>query len=230
MVGFVGVVTNHGPNGISRRPRRHLRGLRIYGRRADRRGYAPMKERCDVLVALTHIGSEKDRELADLAPGFDVVVGGRSHEQINEVATACPADPDRQEPEAYRRDLSSGCAERPGGGISYRMIPLGQLRSDRVSGAGRRLLCRSGAAAARGRLSRSADKTGLARLSPGRPAGGRCRGSASTTRRRTARFARRGSCPSPRSTISTLRLACQHGVDETAQLRRMIVAKFNEIR
>ncbi|MFY0608123.1 MAG: bifunctional metallophosphatase/5'-nucleotidase [Cyclobacteriaceae bacterium] len=48
--------------------------------------YADLKsaENSDILVALTHLGSRADRELAIYAPFLDLVIGGHSHEQLND--------------------------------------------------------------------------------------------------------------------------------------------------
>jgi 2',3'-cyclic-nucleotide 2'-phosphodiesterase (5'-nucleotidase family) len=44
-----------------------------------RRALPDLRKQADVVVALTHLGIEKDRELARQAPGIDVIVGGHSH-------------------------------------------------------------------------------------------------------------------------------------------------------
>lgn len=38
-----------------------------------------LREKCDLLIALTHIGIERDRELAERVPGIDVILGGHTH-------------------------------------------------------------------------------------------------------------------------------------------------------
>ena len=38
-----------------------------------------LRGECDLLVALTHLGLERDKELLERAPEIDVVVGGHSH-------------------------------------------------------------------------------------------------------------------------------------------------------
>jgi len=38
-----------------------------------------LRERADVLIALTHIGLSTDRELASGVPGIDLIVGGHTH-------------------------------------------------------------------------------------------------------------------------------------------------------
>ncbi len=46
---------------------------------AAARWAARLRPRCDVLIALTHIGYELDKRLAQTVPGIDAVVGGDSH-------------------------------------------------------------------------------------------------------------------------------------------------------
>lgn len=48
------------------------------------------QENADVLVALTHLGSEADRALARNAPFFDLIIGGHSHELIDERVNDIP--------------------------------------------------------------------------------------------------------------------------------------------
>jgi 2',3'-cyclic-nucleotide 2'-phosphodiesterase (5'-nucleotidase family) len=38
-----------------------------------------LKKECDILIVLSHLGADKDEELAAKAPGIDVIVGGHSH-------------------------------------------------------------------------------------------------------------------------------------------------------
>jgi 2',3'-cyclic-nucleotide 2'-phosphodiesterase (5'-nucleotidase family) len=38
-----------------------------------------LRERADIVIALTHIGLNKDRELAASVPGIDLVIGGHTH-------------------------------------------------------------------------------------------------------------------------------------------------------
>jgi 2',3'-cyclic-nucleotide 2'-phosphodiesterase (5'-nucleotidase family) len=38
-----------------------------------------LRPRCDLLIALTHIGHHADRQLAEICPEIDVILGGHSH-------------------------------------------------------------------------------------------------------------------------------------------------------
>lgn len=45
--------------------------------------FAPeLRAKCDVLVALTHVGLKVDRKLAGAGLGFDLIVGGHSHDVL----------------------------------------------------------------------------------------------------------------------------------------------------
>lgn len=121
--GFVAVVTNYGPNGHPDGHDAIFEGLVFPDAVRTAAEYVSLKERCDVLVALTHIGSEKDRELADLAPDFRVVLGGHSHEKINEVRNGVLLTQTGKN----LRNVGATTIRMRGDevtGISYRIIPL----------------------------------------------------------------------------------------------------------
>lgn len=42
------------------------------------------REKCDMIIAITHIGADLDRKLARVVPEIDVIVGGHSHEFVYE--------------------------------------------------------------------------------------------------------------------------------------------------
>ncbi len=47
--------------------------------------FAPeLRDRCDVLIALTHVGLKVDRKIAAAGLGFDLIVGGHSHDALTE--------------------------------------------------------------------------------------------------------------------------------------------------
>ncbi|MDO8683032.1 MAG: metallophosphatase [Armatimonadota bacterium] len=51
-----------------------------------------LREGCDLLIALTHIGLKEDRRLAETVPGIDLIVGGHTHAVIEkpEIVTGVP--------------------------------------------------------------------------------------------------------------------------------------------
>lgn len=82
---FVGVVTNYGSNNHPDGHDAVFEGLRFTDAVETLEEYEYLRDSCQVLVALTHIGSTYDREVADEASEYDLIIGGHSHEQINEV-------------------------------------------------------------------------------------------------------------------------------------------------
>lgn len=85
-VGFVGVVTNYGPNGHPDGHDEIFEGL-LFSDAVDRAAeLAPtLAGKCDLSVALTHIGLDRDRELAARQAGYHLIIGGHSHDVANEV-------------------------------------------------------------------------------------------------------------------------------------------------
>lgn len=51
---------------------------------AARREYEDLKNRCDVVVALTHLEMADDRRLAEQFPGLTLIMGGHDHDHIRE--------------------------------------------------------------------------------------------------------------------------------------------------
>ncbi|WP_247232496.1 bifunctional UDP-sugar hydrolase/5'-nucleotidase [Telluribacter sp. SYSU D00476] len=49
-----------------------------------RREYEDLKNRCDVVVALTHLEMADDRRLAEQLPGLTLIMGGHDHDHIKE--------------------------------------------------------------------------------------------------------------------------------------------------
>ncbi|MEQ8580938.1 MAG: bifunctional UDP-sugar hydrolase/5'-nucleotidase [Marinoscillum sp.] len=48
------------------------------------------EENSDVLIALTHLGTQNDLELAEIFPELDAVIGGHSHQKVNVVINDAP--------------------------------------------------------------------------------------------------------------------------------------------
>ena len=83
-IGFVASVTNYDHNNHPAGHDENFAGLTFTDAMdavADRQS---LRDECDALVALTHIGTKKDRVLAEKAPRYDVIVGGHSHDETNE--------------------------------------------------------------------------------------------------------------------------------------------------
>jgi 2',3'-cyclic-nucleotide 2'-phosphodiesterase (5'-nucleotidase family) len=51
---------------------------------AAQRMVKELKPKCDLLVALTHIGFSKDKALLEQVTGIDILVGGHSHTRLDE--------------------------------------------------------------------------------------------------------------------------------------------------
>jgi 2',3'-cyclic-nucleotide 2'-phosphodiesterase (5'-nucleotidase family) len=51
---------------------------------AAKRTVATLRPQCDLLVALTHIGFTRDKELLENVSGIDILVGGHSHTRLDE--------------------------------------------------------------------------------------------------------------------------------------------------
>jgi 2',3'-cyclic-nucleotide 2'-phosphodiesterase (5'-nucleotidase family) len=43
-----------------------------------------LRDKADILIALTHIGLQKDMELASAVPGIDLIIGGHSHKILRD--------------------------------------------------------------------------------------------------------------------------------------------------
>ena len=78
-------MTNYGYNNHPDGHDAIFEGLRFTDAVRTLEEYEYLRDSCQVLVALTHIGSKYDRELADEASEYDLIIGGHSHERINEV-------------------------------------------------------------------------------------------------------------------------------------------------
>ncbi len=93
-VTFVGVVETNGKEDDVIPSTHPLRVADLSFQRYDEvlPDFADLKseEDADILVALTHLGSNADRALANSFPFFDLIIGGHSHERINETINGVP--------------------------------------------------------------------------------------------------------------------------------------------
>jgi 2',3'-cyclic-nucleotide 2'-phosphodiesterase (5'-nucleotidase family) len=93
-VTFLGLVETNGKDGETIPSTHPLRVADLdFQRYQDVMGnYTDLKaqENADLLVALTHLGSGTDRTLARTYPFFDLIIGGHSHEMIDEKVNDIP--------------------------------------------------------------------------------------------------------------------------------------------
>ena len=79
-VGVIGLLSERTP---AMTVRKGNEGIRIGPVRAALERLVPVvREKCDLLVALTHVGYDEDVELARAVKGVDVFVGGHSHTDL----------------------------------------------------------------------------------------------------------------------------------------------------
>lgn len=83
-VGFVGVVTNYEGDNHPAGQEAVFRRLSFPDPQQMAREYASIADRCDILVLISHMGSSHDRELLAVETAYDAVIGGHSHEEIDE--------------------------------------------------------------------------------------------------------------------------------------------------
>jgi 5'-nucleotidase/UDP-sugar diphosphatase len=79
-VGVIGLLTEQTPFATTKRGNE---GVRFEPAKEALERLVPIvREKCDLLVALTHVGYEEDVELARSVKGVDVIVGGHSHTDL----------------------------------------------------------------------------------------------------------------------------------------------------
>ena len=91
---FLGLIETNGKKGAiipSTHPWR-VENLTFYNHLNVVDKYKDIKkqENADVYIALTHLGHTDDFELAEKAPYFDFIIGGHSHQKINQVVNEIP--------------------------------------------------------------------------------------------------------------------------------------------
>jgi 5'-nucleotidase/UDP-sugar diphosphatase len=82
-VGILGLISERTPEMIGRKGNQ---GIIFSNSVETARSIVPaLEEKCDLVIALTHLGIEEDRKLAKQVQGIDLIIGGHSH-----TATAKP--------------------------------------------------------------------------------------------------------------------------------------------
>lgn len=89
-IGFVGVVTNYEGNDHPAGHDDNFRRLTFPDPQQMAAQYADIADQCDVLVLLSHMGASHDRDFLAQNSAYDLVIGGHSHEEIDEVVNGTP--------------------------------------------------------------------------------------------------------------------------------------------
>ncbi|MEG0498283.1 MAG: bifunctional UDP-sugar hydrolase/5'-nucleotidase, partial [Alistipes sp.] len=84
-IGFVGVVTNYEGDAHPAGQAVNYVRLRFPDPQRMAAQYASIADRCDVLVLISHMGTPHDRDFLRANTAYDLLIGGHSHEMINEV-------------------------------------------------------------------------------------------------------------------------------------------------
>lgn len=129
-IGFVGVVTNYeGPDHPAGNEE-SFRGLRFPDPQQLAEQYAAeLRPECDLLVLVSHMGDDRDRELLERGTQFDLVIGGHTHKQVDTLIGGTLLT-------QTGKDLRNvGVTEvrfrgRKIAGIDYRIVPLADYAPD----------------------------------------------------------------------------------------------------
>lgn len=81
-IGVLGLV-QIGSNGLPDVHPDNGKGLKFSNPYKVVRDYAYLREKCDVLILLTHLGFEDDLKLAGLFPEADTIIGGHTHTRVD---------------------------------------------------------------------------------------------------------------------------------------------------
>lgn len=81
-IGVIGLV-QIGSNGMPDVHPDNCKGLKFSDSFKVVRDYAYLREKCDVLILLTHLGFEDDIKLAALFPEADAIIGGHTHTRVD---------------------------------------------------------------------------------------------------------------------------------------------------
>ncbi len=77
-IGFIGLVQT-GPDQIPSTNPEHLKDITFDHYLDKVEDYRLLKQQCDVLIGLTHLGVDEDSILATQMPELDIIIGGHSH-------------------------------------------------------------------------------------------------------------------------------------------------------
>ncbi len=85
-IGFVGVVGNYNAGGHPAGLAASYKGVTFIDPQDCAAEYSYLKDECDMLILVTHMGLERDREFLESAKskGYDMVIGAHSHDRVDE--------------------------------------------------------------------------------------------------------------------------------------------------
>ena len=89
-IGFVGVVTNNDHNNHPAGKDESFVGLTFPDPIETAAGYGYLKDRCDVLVLLSHMGDDMDARLAQKCTDYDLILCGHTHSLVDTVVNGTP--------------------------------------------------------------------------------------------------------------------------------------------
>lgn len=164
-IAFVAAVTNYGYNNHPDGHDAVFEGLRFTDAVERLAAYGKLlRDSCEVLVALTHLGSDYDRILAERAPEYDLIIGGHSHERIDERVGDVLITQTGRNLAAVGATTVRLCGDRVRS-IDYRIVPLEDYAPDpRYAELVAAYQAAPELRAQAGELTATADKVGVANL------------------------------------------------------------------
>ena len=130
-IGFVGVVTNYEGPGHPAGNASSFAGLTFPDpQRMALKYAAELRPKCDVLVLVSHMGDDRDRELlAGGASQYDVVIGGHTHEEVDTLIGGTLLTQTGKD----LRNIGVTTVRMKGNkvaGVDYRIVPLADYEPD----------------------------------------------------------------------------------------------------
>ena len=130
-IGFVGVVTNYEGPGHPAGNASSFAGLTFPDPQQMALKYAAeLRPKCDVLVLVSHMGDDRDRELlAGGASQYDVVIGGHTHEEVDTLIGGTLLTQTGKD----LRNIGVTTVRMKGhkvSGVDYRIVPLADYEPD----------------------------------------------------------------------------------------------------
>ncbi len=132
-IGFVGAITNYEGEGYPAGRAESFVGLEFPDPQHAAEQYgAVVRPRCDVMVLLSHMGDDRDRQLLETKPsGYDIVIGGHTHEAIDTLINGTLLTQTGKD----LKNVGATVIKMRGKnivGLEYRLVPLAGYEPDPV--------------------------------------------------------------------------------------------------